>query len=311
MKRNRSFKLMMAALSLGLLMGCSQDPASVDLDTDEDAIRFLVEENEDYLTTAGINDDGAQPWVYSIDGFGKTSDLITPLRFGRRGTFRLEHFSVDRVGDSLAVATIIKSFNGKFFILAEDSTDSVAQGKLYAKDMENEIVKKAIFKKVGNHENRRKNWKLKRVSGTAARSPETTLSFEYITVQNSDGQEWKIEDPLQFILDLEAIPRLQHRDTVKVFVEINNSAPYVNNPGETVLLRYRNDRRMHRARKGLNDDGVFPDETAGDGIYSGYWLVGQRRGLYHAFVDAIDNGTIYDDLLPYNSLVWGFPYIVK
>ena len=311
MKRNIWIRMLLAPLAVGLLFGCSKDPSSFDLDSDEEAIRALIEENEDYFTTAGINDDGAQPLVYSIDGFGKTANLIDPLRFGRKGRFQLEHLSIDRVDDSTLVATIIKSFNGNFLILASDTTDSVAQGILYTKDMENEIVRKAIFKKRGNSGDRRKDWKLRRVSGSETQSPETTLSFVNITIQNSDGQEWSIEDPLEFFRDLEAIPTLQPGDSVKVFAKINNSSPYLEKPGETVSLRYKNDRRMRRARKGLNDDGVYPDEATGDGTYSGYWVVGQRRGIYHAFVDAIDNGTIYDDQLQYNSKIWGFTYIVK
>jgi len=155
-----------------------------------------------------------------------------------------------------------------------------------------------------------RRWHMFRISGSLAQSPETSLSFEWVKVTDGE-QEWTIEDPLEFILDVEQIPVFGRMDTVKVYVKINNSAPYADKPGETVLLRYHNDRRMHRARRPFNDEGIYPDETAGDGIYSGMWVVRGHRGIFHAFVDAIDNGTIYDDQLPYNSLAWGFPYIVK
>lgn len=311
MRKKFWIRMLITPLVFGLLIGCAKDPSSVNLDSDEEAIKALILENEDYFESAGINDEGAQPLAYSVDGFGKTANLIDPLRFGRKGKFELEHFSVDMINDSTAMATIVKSFNGNFLILAADTTDSIAAGKLYTKEMENEIVKHAIFKKVGNHQDRRKNWRLKRVSGSETKSPETTLSFESVTVLNSDGQEWIIDNPLEFIRDLENIPTLQPGDSVTVFAKIGNSSPYLEKPGETVSLRYRNYRKTRRARKGLHDDGVAPDVTAGDGIYSGQWKVGQRRGIYHAFVDAIDNGTIYDDQLPYNSQIWGFTYFVK
>lgn len=310
MKRNGFAKLMVAA-SIGLLSACSQDPASINLDSDEEAIQYLVEENEDYFTLAGIDDDGAQPMEYDSDEFGKTSATIDPLRFGRKGRFQLESITVDRRDDGTALATIVRSYDGKFYVLASDSTDSIAAGKLYTKDMENDIVHRAIFKKVDDSRDRRRNWRLRRVSGSQATSPGTTLSFEYVTVKTSNGREWTMTDPLEFITDLDSIPHLNHRDSVTVSVKINNLSSYTDRHGETVMLRYKNDRGLHRARKGLHDDGIFPDRIANDGIYSGYWIVGQRPGIYHALVDAIDNGTIYDDRMPYNSTVWGFPYIVR
>ncbi len=311
MKRSRLVVGAILLFVFAAFLGCAKDPASVGVQGDEDAIRELVEENVDYITAAGINDDGAQPVEYAIGEFAKVTELISPIRFGRKGKFKLERIDVQFPSDTLAIATIVHSFNGSFLILAKDTTDTVAYGKLYKKEMENTVIRRAIFKKVANTDNPRRNWRMRRISGSVARSPETTLAFEWVKVNDSNGNEWIIEEPLQFILDLEKIPVFTRRDTVKVFVKINNASPYALMPGETVMLRYRNDRGMHRARKSFNDEGIYPDEVAGDGIYSGMWVIRARRGIFHAFVDAIDNGTIYDDQLPYNSLIWGFPYLVK
>lgn len=305
MKRNRWLGIIFGMLAMGALAGCAKDPASVDLNADDEAIRQLVEENQDYITSAGIDDDGAQPVSYIYDGLGKINAEITPLKFGRRGTFKMEHLSVDYEGD-LAIATVQFSFNGNFFIVARDTTDSVSVGKLYKKEMENSIIRRAIFKKIANTDNPKRNWRLRRVSGSVTKSPDTNLAFDWIKVEASDGQEWTINEPLSFITDLDSIPLLNPGEIVKVTVKLNETS----SKPDTLVLRYRTN-RMHRARKAFQDNGEGVDEAANDGIYTGQWTVGQRRGIFHAFADAFDEGSIKDDAAPYNALAWGFPYFVK
>jgi len=311
MKQSHGLRIVVGFLALALLAGCSKNPATTDTSSDDAAIRQLVDDNIDYITNAGINDDGAQPIEYNYESLSKTSEMISPLKFGRRGEFHLESITVEYPDPELAVATIIHSFNGKFVILAADTTDTIAAGKLYSKDMKNTIVRRAIFKKIADTPNPRQNWRLRRISASETQSPTTTISFDWVKIQTTAGQEWILDSPFTFVQDLDSIPTFDFRDSVKIFVKVNNSFPYLQKPGETVILRYRNDRGLHRARKGFNDEGFYPDVTAGDGIYSGWWVVSQHRGIFHTFVDAIDNGTIYDDRLPYNSLIWGFPYRVK
>jgi hypothetical protein len=311
MRQIRLAGLLIGITVLLFSIGCDKNPASVADNAEEEAIRQVIEENEDYITAAGLNDDGAQPMVYEYGDMGKISEMITPLRFGRKGQFRLENISIEYPEPNLAVATIMHSFNGSCYILAEDTTDTNTVGKLYRKGMENKITRRVVLRKQQQAGNRHRNWRMRRISGSLTESRQTTLDFEWIKIQTADGQEWIFEDPLDIIADLDSIPTFSHRDSVKIFVKINNSSPYSEMPGEEVMLRYRNDRGMHRARKEFNDEGLYPDENAGDGIYSGWWLVGDRRGVFHVFVDAIDNGTLYDDQLPYNSKVWGFPYIVR
>ena len=304
MKRKYLLSLMIGLVTIGSFMGCSKDPASVNLNSDDEAIRQLIEDNMDYITSAGVNDDGAQAINYESDGLGKVNGEISPIKFGRHGQFRLEQMTVDYPEDGHAVATIIYSFDGDFFVVAKNTTDPNAYGTLYKKEMKNTVTRKAIFRKVANTNNPRQNWKLRGVSGSELRSPGTNLVFASILIQTPD-EEWTIENPLAFIQDLDSVPVLTPGVSVKVFVTVQNASP------DTVVLRYRTDKGQRRARKVFVDDGSGADQTAGDGIYSGEWIVGQRKGIYHAFADAFDAGSISDDVVDYNALAWGFPYFVK
>ena len=292
-------------LIMGMFAGCSKNPASIDVNSDDVAIQQLIEENMDYITSAGLDDNGAQPMSYVQDGLGKLTAAITPIKFGRKGRFVKQSVDIEYV-DDLAIATIEFSFDGNFFVVAQDLTNPDAYGTLYKKEMKNSVTRRAIFKRVANTDRPKKNWRMKRVSGSLTVSPDTQLEFEKITITTTD-QEYSFSNPLSFVQDLELIPRFVPGDTVQVFVQLSltSSRP------DTVVLRYRNNQGMIRARKSFRDDGQGADAEANDGIYSGEWQVGQRRGIYHAFADAFDEGTIKDSTAPYNALVWGFTYIVK
>ena len=59
-------------------------------------------------------------------------------------------------------------------------------------------------------------------------------------------------------------------------------------------------RHGHRARL----------EPNGDNTYSGRFTVPDERGVRHFGVNALSNGTLFDDDAPYNSIAWIFPYTV-
>jgi len=306
-RRKRWLGMVIGLLAFGALLGCSKDPISVDLNSDDEIIQQLVEENMDYITSAGVDDNGAQPVSYEQGDLGKITAEITPIKFGRRGKFQLESIHIDYV-DDLAIATIEFSYDGDFYVVAEDD-DPASYGTLYKKEMKNKVTRRAIFRKNANateSENPKKRWRMRRVSGSLLVSPSTQLEFESIMIKG-ENEEWTFTNPLEFIRDLESIPTFAPGEKVQVFVqlEVNSSQP------DTLVLRYRNNRGMHRARKGFRNNGKSVDVTANDKVYSGEWIVGQKRGIFHAFADAFDEGCIKDDVAPYNALAWGFPYIVK
>jgi len=304
------------ALPLALLLaasGCSNnDPQSSQQfgsSADRAAIEKVVQDDE-VFDTQSINDDGPQLRSYE-DGLPKTTEQIDAVRFGRLGRYKLESVDVEFTTDTTAIATIVHSLNGKFLILATNATDPNAIGTLYSKDMTNTIVRKAKLRKVRNTGVDRRDWRVVAVSGAVASSPTTTLTINELTIQTSDTSKLTVTDPLAYFFSRDSLREYHRGDSVKVFLKLTNTNDFPPPPGETVLVRHGMDHHFHRTRTPLHDDGLYPDVAAGDGIYSGAFRLGFRHGVFHGGVDIIDNGTIYDDVAPYNSVVWALPYFVR
>lgn len=311
----KSIKFLVAPMTaLAVMAGCSKNPQSAQENFGSTADRAAIQstiQQDDLFNMQGIDDDGPQSPSYESN-LGKIAEFIETLRWGRRGVLRLESVDVEFTSDTTAEATIIHSLNGKFHILAKDTSDTNAVGTLYTKDMANTILRKAKLIKVRNTGIDRRDWRVNAVSGCVATSPSPTISITELAVEQPNGSTLTITDPLAFFISRDTgLPQYNRGDSVKIFVKLTNTNNFPPAPGETVLVRHGMDHRFHRARKPLNDEGIYPDVTAGDGTYSGIYRIGPRPGLHHGGIDAIDNGTIYDNVAPYNAVVWSLPYLVK
>jgi hypothetical protein len=319
MKRNHVGSLMPLFISLMAMWvstGCDKSPspneATNELSAkDQAAIRQVIEADE-IFNNQGIDDEGAQDVEYSFDGLGKVAAQIDTKRWGRLGRLKLEKVEIESTSDTTATATVYSSFNGQFIVLAKDPSNPNQIGALYRKDMQNDLIRKANLLKVRDTSNDRKDWRIVQVSGGVMSSPNSTISISNFTIEFPDGSKLSIDNPLAYFWNRhEGLPSLAPRDTVKLYVSLTNSNNFPPEPGETVMLRYSMNHLLHRSRKLFNDAGQYPDVVAGDGIYSGYWIVGRRAGLHHGAVDVIDNGTLFDDSAAYDALMWSLPYKVR
>jgi hypothetical protein len=311
--------LAVPAAALIVMAACSKNPESPSSQqqygsvADRAAIEASIQQ-DDLFNSQGLDDDGEQSPDYD-NGVSKVAEQINTIKFGRRAPYKLESIDVVFDSDTTATATITHSLNGKFLIFAKDTTNSNAVGTLYSKDMQNTILRKAKLRKVRDTGNDRRDWRVVAVSGAVASSPTTTITISELTYQNSDGTTLTITDPLAYFMSRDSgLPEFTRNDSVKIFVKLTNTNEFPPPPGETALLRYGMDHQSHRARKPLNDEGIYPDAVAGDGTYSGVYRVHGPRWahrLHHAGVDIIDNGTIYDDVAPYNAVAWSLPYLVR
>ncbi|MDZ7291335.1 MAG: hypothetical protein ONB44_18135 [candidate division KSB1 bacterium] len=327
MKRSMLFglkALAVAILGVWMVTGCDQSSSPnaprYELSAqDQAAIRRVIASDELFNNT-GIDDDGAQNVEYSTDGpeaLGKVAEQIDTKRWGRFGRLKFEKVEIEATSDTTATATVTYSLDGYFIIIARDTTKPNLIGAIYKKDMKNTLVHKAKLVKVDSTGNDRKDWRIVQVSGGVMSSPNPTIQITNFTIQFPDGSKLSIDDPLQYFWNRQQkrnrgdLPALAPRDTVKMYVTLTNSNNFPPEPGETVLMRYGMNHQFHRSRKLFRDDGIYPDAVAGDGVYSGYWIVSKRSGHHHGAVDVIDNGTIYDDSAPYDAVVWTLPYHVK
>ncbi|MBC7187184.1 MAG: hypothetical protein H5U38_09140 [Calditrichaeota bacterium] len=317
MKRIVTFGFALLVVTLGALMlSCSKNPAGLaDRSEDEAAIRAIVLADVDVFHEMGLDDGGAQPPEYEAGGLGKSSDYIEPVRYGRRGKFTLESVDIQFFGvpgepDTLAVATITKTFTGTFVVVAKDTDSTTPEAfKVYEKPVRSTVIRKAKLQRVGYSENARRNWRIVEVSMSEGISEQATVSIPSMTIAAPRQEPIVVSDPLDFWLKRrDGLPCFAPGDTIKLYVAVTNSNHYPPAPGTTVLVHFGVDRWLQRARRPLNDEGIYPDLVAGDGVFSGCWVAKHEQGLRHMVIDAIDHGTIYDDVAPYNSVCWGLVY---
>ncbi len=318
-------------MSLLSMFSCQKDTNSVSLQDDEAVVEELaVAEDSEYLFDLGI-DDKNEDFMFNGyssfgSGFGKvTAPIDTVLRYGRkvirpprRGIIDFRRISPDTIRVFLA-----RGFAGQFFIFEKGEDTTGTRPIIIHRKRLNHVAKRnATFVRRTssdvNSDHGRRHWRLAEVSlGQGNSRPEATIRINEISVVSSNGDSLGFVDPLHTFLEIpDDIPSFVPGDVVTVTVKLVNTTanpvdPFGNGSTETLLLHYGTNRH-HHARKEF--DYVGEDPITGDQVYQGTWRIGQEPfRAYHAVIDAIDNGTIYDDdasTYPYNSMTWGIPYRV-
>jgi len=300
------------------LWACSNNPTSSDSAFSEEIPQILavISDDADLFDLSGLEDNDVASSASSETQLAKAGEFVDAIKFGRLGRFERDTVMVDFDTDTTATATIFHTLNGEFLILAKDPSGSSNGFKRLTKAMTNRIVRKVkLVKRAsafadGDSSESRRSWRITHVSLAVGSSESPTVGIDELRISSSAlAQDLVITDPLNTFLERRhGIPAFTRHDTIKVFVTVRNSNSFLPEPGETVLLRHRMHRFSVRSRKPLNDDGDYPDAVAGDGIYSGYFVKQSLFGIRHTGLDVFDNGTIYDDAAPYNSVFWVLPY---
>lgn len=303
-----------------LMVGCEKDSSQPLAEDDESIVSQMAqEEDNEYLFDEGF-DDGSEDNMY--DGYSSFGKITAPIdsvkRFGRKVLQRPRRVVTDvrRIGpDSITVFTA-REFAGQFVIFSKPNDSTMVR---YTKQLRHVVRRIALYVRQNpNNATGPRGWKLAEVSlGQGNSLPAATIRIKEITITGSGGLSVVYTDPLQTMLSVpDDILLFTPGETVTVQVKLSNSTlnpvdPLGNGSTETVLLHYGVN-RQHHARKRLEYAGVDP--VTGDQVYQGSWTIGQQPfRLRHAVVDAIDNGTIFDDdnaAYPYNATTWSAPYRV-
>jgi len=332
-----------AVLLLTLLAGCSGDDNVVDplnqppagVTGEQSAIRYFAL-NDDFSANAELtlNDGEMQPAEYGLAG--KIAADITPLRFGRfiRNVTKNVEVTI-APGDTIAEAMVTKDITGVFRIRGiAVGGDTVTVNK----DFHDRAFRRVIFRRVGTDTVRWwRNWIPVASSlvagGTIEPNDNITVTKTELFLPNGDTVT--VADPLAALLryrphpmgggmmdghDLPpppggGFPDSMHAPPVPVLLEgqeLTMRVTVVSASADTdlVALRFGCD-LMHkrRARMALvsetnNGDGTFTR------VFSRTWTVPPIPGFFHAAVDAMTRGTVFDDAEPYSVSWWGVPYRV-
>ena len=141
-------------------------------------------------------------------------------------------------------------------------------------------------------------WKVAAISGAKvtsydpASSTSGNLAFGStrivkLRIQSSSG-DTTINDPLKYFF-LRRVPAFAPGEDVTFTVTT------LTNTDVVVLLRNGFRRRFH---------------NNGDDTYTIFWRTSPEDGLHHIGMNALSNGTLFDDQAPYDSEAWLFPYRV-
>ena len=316
--------LMLLAVTAGIFVtGCKKDEgpgeqAPTGVSNEQTAIVYAAT-NDEFVKNdeATFVDADMQPTDYGNFGLGKTDAAVTPLRWGRVITSVTREVTTEVLpGDTLAVATVKKVFSGNLKIRARNLAGDTV---VITKPFTDNATRLVIFKRVNRDTDRYwLNWVPVASSlvkgGTAEPNNLVTLTKVELLVPGVDTVT--VEDPLTYFIRYKwlriftggrkDIPELTPGAQVTVRATIVSSS----SDTDFVALRYGCDafhfrrNRMALVSETDNGNGSFTR------VYEKSWPVHFHRGYFHAGVEAMTKGTLFDDVAPYSVSWWGVPYRV-
>ena len=223
-----------------------------------------------------------------------TLAAIQPIQFWRtisdvHRTFEFAFSDTDSTGHpTVAVVTVRKRLSGSFNILTAPPQDSVFENSVVHKPLHEEWVRRILLRRVRVSEFGGPRWRIAALSGVRVTSRDAQAHIDSLRVQAS-GVDTTFTDPLAF-------QRLRH----VLYFDVGDSVTLTvttQRNDDVVVLQHRDRRfRLH---------------NNGDDTYTGVFHVRLLAGLHHLGVNALSNGTLFDDQAPYDSQSWILPYVVR
>jgi len=290
--------LTLAVVTAAFLAGCSGNDNPMNpggQSTDQSQVTATLGagaslvENDLFDSNAQTNLSAARP---GVPGSGTVA--ITPLWFWRNitsahRTFDFAFSDTDSTGHpTLADVTVNWHFVGSFDIAKLASSGRPNDVTTVRKPLDDTWVQKVRLRHTATPEDPNHTlWRITAVTGADVTSKDATTQIVSVHL-HSAALDTTITDPLAFVL-LSQVLRFPLADTVQVTVTTTRS--------NDVVLLYQHDTRSRMTGHG-------------DNTYTGTLHTGLIDGWRHFAVNALSNGTLYDDTLPYDSKAWVFPYAI-
>ena len=251
-----------------------------------------MESSDVAMVSSGLAPDGAFAAIRPYR-FWRTID-----RVDRR--FEFAFADSDSAGrPTTAVVTVHKTLRGTFNIVAgpvgEDGSTGDTTRRIVRKRLVDNWTRRILLKRIARPEldgSVQARWRVAATSGVNVHSATPVDEAGHVKIVSlrvqSGALDTTIVNPREFFR-LRGMLKLDTSAEVAVTVTTER-------PDDIVLLT----RTGHRARLAPN----------GDNTYSGRFMVPDERGVRHFGVNALAHGTLFDDVAPYNSHGWIFPYAV-
>jgi hypothetical protein len=222
---------------------------------------------------------------------------VRPLTFWRQirsvdRRFEFAFADTDSTGrPTTCVVTVHKHILGTFNLLVGDEVPegSPPQAHVIKKPLVDNAVRRVLLRRVrvDGPDFERSAWRVVATSGVRITSRDAQTHIESLRVQ-SGALDTTITEPLAFF-------RLRRMIQLDPQADVTLTATTLRN--DDVTLLYLADRRV-------------PFHNNGDNTYSITFHVPDLDGLHHVGVNALSNGTLFDDVAPYDSQSWIEPFIV-
>lgn len=292
---------------------------------DKDAISQMVQSDSlgEFSTSDENEIDDRGP---ASDDFGlaKEATAIRPLRWGRKIENITRDIDVQIIGDSVAIATLTKHISGSLVIAASYQDTGHYADTILAKPFRERVQRKIRFHRVARTRLYERNWvpvAMTLVEGNI--EPEsvnlfTINSIEYTFPWGKDTITDPLNTWLRFSRIISGLPVLRVRDSVQLILHVTSTDADT----EHAFLRYVavDPRRLspfpvlgvRRLRMKLVEstwNGSAYDRTYEATFYGELGSL-LSIGRFHAVVDVMSHGSLFDDAKPFSNRYWGLPYIV-
>jgi hypothetical protein len=315
------FVLSLSLLGIVLLAGCSKDGGTGPNQlSDEQAIQQQITTSDSLVDIfaseeATIDDQEEAEWEI----FGKITTPIKPFRWGRKVESVNRNVDVVIIGDSVAIATIVKTISGQFIIRASYSDAASMPDTTIRKPFTERTERRLRFVRIGHSEHPERNWRpvaITLVQGDAqpdSNNKFTITSMEMITPLRTDTVTNPLETWLRFGGLRTRVPMFVEDDSVKVRVTIESN----DTAKEISILRFGVMRPDHPRRRGRME--LVSEVEVGLNAYVRVYEIkfqprlpmGMAVGRFHAVVDVHSKGTLFDDSAPVSNRFWGLPYVAQ
>lgn len=282
-----------------ILWACGE--ASDEMVLDEKAIAQEIEASP--LFDIEVLDDDALSASFRLQGLTLFAESdCRPLAWRR---LRQDHVSRDiqiSIKDQNASVTVTDEVAG--VLLVDNTPDEEINP--FEKSFDHLFRRHAAFQRTPF------GWNLTAISpveAVVAEPADQTVQIQRVGAKASGATIWEIDSPSESFSVPNGIPQLASGEMVLVEARVVNAEPGVCVPDRLIYLHRRGDNGAH-IRELMADDGIDGDLTAGDGVFSKTFVVGDTTGIRFAVVDAIDGDTFADELTAYRAQAWGIPYRV-
>jgi len=299
--------LLALPLAIALLAGCArqgalsgpQDPAASTAAADQAEVTAALAAEpvyvDDELSESPDQTSLEAPAGTGEAGMATAETAIQPLAFWRtiRSVERRLEFEFSDPDPSgrptTAAVTVHRQMLGAFNILVGDAVPegSPPEASVIHKPLSDHAVRRVLLKRVPVADTDRGAWRIVATSGVQITSRNALTRIQSLRIQ-SGPLDTTITDPLAFF-------RLRSMLKLDPLADVTLTATTLRSD-DVVLLCLRD----HRMRFHNN----------GDNSYTATFHVPDRLGLHHVGVNALSNGTLFDDTAPYDSQTWIEPYAV-